>query len=361
MKEKMTYIVSVGMAVLVVAIAALVCVKFIDVNKKSDYEVESGALAYVEEEATRDVGEVVGKMQSVDQSYSESQSVVASESESVKQSEEESRQQSEAESIAASVAESIAESKKDAAEESLEAEEQASIDASIAESVAESIAESQAQSIAESESAERASKAAEGTLKLGNLAQGQINTIGVEDIPYIRQLFANTVVIGDSRAKGSVDCGVLSENEVSYYGGASCGTLFETTAAGAYKMRSKALFIVGLNDLGFYGGDANLFIEDFGRLVDSYLAINPNSTIYVQDILPVQEFGRFAWPYMDYRPTYNEALRNFCAERGYTFVEVADYATANYVNSEDGAHFGLEFYLIWAQAVANQMGLWEDL
>jgi hypothetical protein len=233
-------------------------------------------------------------------------------------------------------------------------------------SVAAAQAASQAQlesqlADAESREQELGQTQADGVVSGTVLSAGNVVHATMNDVPMIRKLFADTVVIGDSRAKGAVDNGVLSENEVAYYGGASVWSLYDTTARGASMMRSKALFIVGLNDLGFYHGNADAFKEALINLIASYLAINPNSKIYLQEILPVQEYGRYAWPMMDYRPLYNVAIQEICAEYGYTYVSTNAYALPEYVNSNDGAHFSQAFYLLWAQAVANQMGLWEDL
>lgn len=368
-------------------------------------DVESSIISYLAEQEELDVAEVIYAMQSIDdsreavleESRSVEESIAASiiassieesiyESMSVEHSIEESMSieasVAESASIAESIEESVAESASiaESIEESLA--EAASIEASIAESVSieASIAESMsvaaaleasriqleaelaaAQSVAESLEAISGTTAASGVVSGSVLSAGNVVNATMSDVPMIRRLFADTVVIGDSRAKGIVDCGVLTENEVAYYGGASVGTLYETTARGAAMMRSKALFIVGLNDLGWYHANASAFKADLINLIASYLAINPNCEIYLQEILPVQEYGRSIWVKMDYIPVYNAAIQEVCAEYGYTFVSANAYALPEYVNSNDGAHFGQQFYLLWAQTIANQMGLWEDL
>jgi hypothetical protein len=384
-------------------------------------EVEGRFIAYLQGQEQQDVAQVVWEMNSIDDSreavLEESRSIEESiaesiiessieesiyesmsveysiaESVSIEESIAESASIAESMSIEESIEESMSIAESESIEESMSIEESVaesmSIEASIAESVSieNSIAESARveASIAESMSAAAAQAASRAQLEsqleqaaskeqaLGQtqssgvvsgtvLSAGNVVNATMNDVPMIRKLFANTVVIGDSRAKGSVDSGVLSENEVTYYGGASVGTLYDTTARGAAMMRSKALFIVGLNDLGFYHGDAEAFKADLINLIASYRAINPNSKIYLQEILPVQEYGRYAWPMMDYRPLYNVAIQEICAEYGYTYVSTNAYALPQYVNSNDGAHFSQAFYLLWAQTVANQMGLWEDL
>lgn len=376
-------------------------------NAPITQEVESSIISYLAEQEGQDVAEVIYAMQSIDNSReavieesrsieeSIASSIIASsieesiyESMSIEHSIEESMSIEASIAESASIEESVAESAsiEESIEESMSVEasiaESVSIEVSIAESVSieASIAESMsvaaaleasrvqleaelaaAQSVAESLAALSGTTAASGVVSGTVLSAGNVVNATMNDVPMIRRLFADTVVIGDSRAKGIVDCGVLTENEVAYYGGASVGTLYETTARGAAMMRSKALFIVGLNDLGWYHANASAFKADLINLIASYLAVNPNCRIYLQEILPVQEYGRSIWVKMDYIPVYNAAIQEVCAEYGYTFVSANAYALPEYVNSNDGAHFGQQFYLLWAQTIANQMGLWEDL
>ncbi|MCM1307178.1 MAG: hypothetical protein NC223_01115 [Butyrivibrio sp.] len=315
-------------------------------------EIDSAAYEFVEEQEQIKVADVIDAM-----AYIKDSRVAATE---------QSIQESVRRSIEESVSESISEYIRVSEIESMEESQQQSIAESIQQSVEASIAESVQASIAESIAAREASiaameAAAEAALAEGKLCEGMVVKAGTDVIPLIRKLYSNTVVIGDSRAKGIVDNGVLTDNEVAYYGGASVGTLYDTTKRAAGLMRAKTLFIVGLNDLGYYGGDAAVFKADFINLIKTYLSVNPQSSIYLQEILPVQEYGRFAWRRMDSIPEFNNAIREICDEYGYTYVSATQYCLSKYVNSSDGAHFNFNFYILWAQTIANQMGLWGSL
>lgn len=350
-----------AIVVLIIGVTAKLIKPYSDISAAP--ATEQVAMDYIVSMNQREVKDVVGAMNSVEYSREEatSESIAESQSESVSIAE--SIAQSEAESIAESIAESVAESEAESIKESIQESVQESIRESIAQSEAASIAESAAEESRRWDELIRNTPVGEDEsgLTLGKLHEGDVMNITMADVPAIRKLFANTVIIGDSRAKTVVITGILTENEVSYYGGACVYALHDTTAAGAKKMRKKALFVVGLNDLGGYHGDAKRFKNDLKQLIGEYLAINPNSKIYLQDILPVLESGRYAWPNMDFRPAFNQAIVDLCNEMGYGYVSVSKYALPKYVNSRDGAHYDGAFYLLWTQAVANQMGLWEDL
>lgn len=303
--------------------------------------INSVAYNFIEKQSEADVVEVIHNMNSIGMS----------------------REDATLESIAESVNQSIAESISEYIRESEELSVEESVQQSIAQSIAESVQQSIAQSIAESVQQSIADReaAVEAALSRGELQKGEVMMASSSSIPLIRKLYENTIVIGDSRAKGIVDNGILTDNEVTYFGGASVGTLYDTTRKAALRMRKKALFIVGLNDCGWYHGNSARFKADYINLIQTYLNINPDCKIYLQEILPVQEYGRYAWSMMDYIPEFNTAIQEICSEYGYVYVSATEYCLPKYVNSRDGAHFGFQFYMLWAQTMANQMGLWEDI
>lgn len=274
-----------------------------------------------------DVGEVVAKMNSVAESRDESVRESISESESVERSIELS---------------SIAEEQSIVEEESI---------------IAQSIYES---SVAEeSRLAEEA--ALNAPLAGSHLIARQVTyECDDTDIPYLRALFSHCVVIGNSRAKNAVDCGILSENEVKYMSGVAVDVIHDFAMNAAYLYAPKTLFVMGLNDIGHFDGSNEAFKEHYLKLVNDYKAINPNSIIYLSEILPCPEEAR---PYF-YRffmiPDFNRRIKEVCDETGAIYVSARDYADFKYINSEDHAHYGKDFYYLWCQTMATQMHLWED-
>ncbi|MBR3036506.1 MAG: hypothetical protein IKI54_04365 [Lachnospiraceae bacterium] len=180
------------------------------------------------------------------------------------------------------------------------------------------------------------------------------------DIPYLRALFSHCIVIGNSRAKNAVDCGIMSETEVKYRSGNSVEQITPFALEQAYLYAPKTLFIMGLNDIGYYNGSNERFYQDYLNMVRQYQAINPNSIIYLMEILPCPEEAR---PYF-YRffmiPDFNARIRQVCEETGAIYVSATPYADFKYINSHDHAHYSKDFYFLWAQTMATQMHPWED-
>ncbi|MBQ6551129.1 MAG: hypothetical protein IJL78_06965 [Lachnospiraceae bacterium] len=257
------------------------------------------------------------------------------------------------ESVRESIAESVRESR--SVEESIYASslEQESIEQSVAESRFES-------SVAESSSIEEQEYLDSFLVGSHLTARSVTYDCDDTDIPYLRRLFSNCVVIGNSRAKNAVDCGIMSENEVKYQSGVSVDVITPFALQVAYMYKPKTLFVMGLNDIGHYDGSNERFYQDYLSLVRQYQAINPGQ-VYLQEILPCPEEAR---PYF-YRffmiPDFNARIRQVCEETGAIYVSASDYADFKYINSEDHAHYGKEFYFLWAQTIATQMHLWEDL
>ncbi len=230
---------------------------------------------------------------------------------------------------------------------------------------AESIAQSEAESIYAS-SVEQAQKEYEwaamtAPLAGSHLLPGQVSyELDDTDIPYLRALFSNCIVIGNSRAKNAVDCGIFTSAEIVFMSGASVEQITPVALNTAYMYKPKTLFVMGLNDIGYYDGSNARFKEDYYSMIANYQAINPG-IIYLQEILPCPEEAR---PYF-YRffmiPDFNARIMEVCQERNCLYVSATPYADFKYINSEDHAHYGKEFYFLWAQTIANQMHLWEDL
>ena len=244
-----------------------------------------------------------------------------------------------------------------------ESSELASMEASEAESrsIAESIREASIQaSIQEAKAAALMAKV-RVTYGSPHLVPGDVvYTCDDRDIPLIRKLFQNCIVVGNSRAKNAVDCGILTLNEVDYVSGKPAGFFDDTIAAAARRRKPRILIILGLNDLGAYQSDSWAFKADYEDLINIYRSINPNSAIFLQQILPVPDSAApFFWRYKQI-PVFDDRIRELCQEKGCYWVSANPYADFKYINSHDQAHYSKEFYFLWAQTLANQMGLWDD-
>ncbi len=248
--------------------------------------------------------------------------------------------------------------------------ESESIEQSIAMSIAleeSSLEASEAQSLYESSVAESSKEAEVAALNAplagSHLVAGEVVTnCDDTDIAYIRALFSHCIVIGNSRAKNAVDCGILTESTVKYMSGVPIKTLEPFALQQAYLYAPKTLFIMGLNDVAVYDRDAEAFKADYTAMLKQYQAINPGGKIYVMESLPLPDPAAEGYFYRAYTslPAFNDAMYRMCRENGWTYVSASEYAEARLINSEDHAHYGKEFYFLWAQTMATQLHLWED-
>ena len=315
-----------------VLILLLVIVYAKPVNASADAvpEVEEEALLSLEDLETADVGEVVYKMSSMEQSRAD--------------------YISESESIEASIAASI----------------EMSIEMSIAyeqSSIAQSEYESSYQSSVEEASSIAEWEALCAPVAGSHLIPGQVVTnCDDSDIPYLRKLFSNCIVVGNSRAKNAVDCGIMTEKEVIYVSGQPAEAFGDPVSQGASLFKPKAVLILGLNDLGYYKSDSYAFKEDYAKLIDLYYSINPNSTLYLQEILPVpDEAAPYFWRYKEI-PNFCARIQELAEEKNCVYLsKTSEYADFSLINSEDHAHYGKEYYFLWAQCIANELHLWELL
>lgn len=201
----------------------------------------------------------------------------------------------------------------------------------------------------------------DGNNATGILEPYKISTLSNSEVPKIRSLFSDTIVVGNSRAESIVRCGLLTQNEVIWEWAAHVDEVMDIVVQAANLYRKNVLFIFGVNDLGYYTSRTDDFKRDYGALIDAYREINPTGEIYIQEIIPVNEAYRFRWYNMDRVVDYNAVLRELCEEKGCTFVSSVQYAIEEFLLDDGaGVHYNYQYHLYWAQTMANQMGLWEE-
>lgn len=124
---------------------------------------------------------------------------------------------------------------------------------------------------------------------------------GYEKVENVAPLsyFDDTVLIGDSRTEGIVLYSGLSNLNAFCYKGLNvskldseaCITLpeyggkYTCYQAIEYTSFDNYYCMFGINELGWYNMD--VFVEDFGDLVDHIKSVNPDATIYVESVMPV--------------------------------------------------------------------------
>ena len=345
-------------------LTALLCFVLSCASNIQQESVDETLLAWINAEASADAGQKAAIIRSLDESRIEAsiqesvsiyESISEEESRSIEESVKESMAALESEEASRQESLSIEESSR---QESLSIEE-ASIQESLSVEASIRAEEEAAASYAAVISSVAESIASGGTPQ-GQMQRGKIVTVGDEAVPLIRQLFSDVVVLGNSRAKSVLDSGVLTENTVLYKWAAHMDEISDMVQQAASLQRKKALFIMGVNDLGYYMDNESAWKRDYLAMIALFRSINPNAQIYLQEIIPIKEAYRYRWHNMDRVVRYNEILREICAEAGCTYVTASDFAFDAFLNDDTGAHYDRRFHLYWAQTIANQMHLWED-
>lgn len=128
--------------------------------------------------------------------------------------------------------------------------------------------------------------------------------------------------------------------------------------------RPLAIFVMaGINDMS-HGTTAQQVAERVITLLDSIRTQAPQTRLFVQSILPINESsGR--WKSLSGRtddiPWVNMLIRAYCESNGITFVDIFPRLTRGRSNtlraelSSDGLHLNAEGYKIWAFELRRHM------
>lgn len=171
--------------------------------------------------------------------------------------------------------------------------------------------------------------------------------------------FANSLVLGDSIAQGLYEYGVLDQSHVLAERGAGVvnggGELASGQMAQAKALVPQALFLsYGMNDMKVTDQDSFLkaYREDLEDLKQSL----PDTDIYVNSILPVQQDTVAQQPVYANIPQYNEGLKHLCDELEITFIDNTDLVKEEYY-ADDGIHMAPAYYTEWVNRMAEVAGL----
>lgn len=170
-------------------------------------------------------------------------------------------------------------------------------------------------------------------------------------------IFEDCFFVGDSRTVGMTDSGYLDSSKTCAQIGVSVDHLawhMEEVAA----QNPKILIVsYGVNDAATYGSNVDSFIDNYASILADVKALLPNTTIYVNSILPVKDQCQNV--HNGDITLYNDALKELCQQDNYIYIdntEVAEEGADLY--SGDGLHFLPDFYPIWlvhiAEAICEQ-------
>ena len=118
---------------------------------------------------------------------------------------------------------------------------------------------------------------------------------------------------------------------------------------------SKVFLLFGFNDVGLFGIDGTL--ERWEIFIDRILEKSPDIAIYIQSCTPIHHKGEYTGYDNELFDEYNAALKEFCQEKGYHYVDIAPYfkdftnAMATKYSSDKFVHMTYDGTAVWERVL----------
>lgn len=234
----------------------------------------------------------------------------------------------------------------------------ASIEVLTTEGTSEETSETAAEDTEETDNTEAESTSEEETETEGG-ATTEVETTETTTQPETKRDLASVnydsvVFVGDSRTLslgtgGKLEYRIVPDSAIcATWGGQLVdGSAMDNTKNAAAKMRAKAVFWYGVNDVQMNPMRDNVdnFLGNYATLINEYAKINPSGKLYIVSILNTGVNEKDHYDGQEENIVrYNAALKKYCEECGYTYVD----ATALLVGEEgildDNIHFSEWFY-----------------
>lgn len=167
----------------------------------------------------------------------------------------------------------------------------------------------------------------------------------------LSEKFENAVIFGDFLAQGVYEQEILGESFVIAKESACVhdmdGTgVTENLEAAAQKAPQVLFLQIGSNDAALEEGSADIFEEDYRRFLEKVSEKLPNTKIYVNSILPVQQKVIAETETLADIPEYNKKLQALCKETGAVYLDNSDLVTEE-CYKDDGKRMRKKYYTAW--------------
>lgn len=188
-------------------------------------------------------------------------------------------------------------------------------------------------------------------------ADGSADTV-LSDVE-IRQVFAGSVIIGDSITESIVEYGYLDTDVVVSKRGLNIHAADDQINTAIDLNPTHVFMAFGSNDLELYGSASSEFIDAYRTQIQKIQAALPDVPIYINCILPVTDEAIEQTPELGYYSDYNDGLVNLCQELGCTFIDntsIVENSSEN-LYEPDGEHVIQDYYPKWLTHMAQIAGL----
>lgn len=169
--------------------------------------------------------------------------------------------------------------------------------------------------------------------------------------------FANSVVMGDSITKALEDYEFLDSTSVVAKNGINLAHV-QPELERAVELNPKNIFMsYGMNDLEYLWGNPQKFEELYENAVRTLQESLPDTKIYINGILPIQQKAIDKKPLYGNVDAYNEALVEMCTRLGLPFIDNSGLMQQEDIYQEDGIHPKPHYYPSWLENMASKAGI----
>jgi hypothetical protein len=172
----------------------------------------------------------------------------------------------------------------------------------------------------------------------------------------------NSLMDGFRLFSGIATCDYYAATSMTVLGAAStyCITL-DSGSAGTMidgltqKPYGKIYTLLGINEIGM---NVDAFIEQYGAMLDTIIAAQPDCVVYVMGITPVSQaksssHDLFNMPRIN---EYNAALKQLAGDKGCYYMDLVEAIAGEdgflpSTVTSDGVHFTADVYVKWAEYV----------
>lgn len=171
------------------------------------------------------------------------------------------------------------------------------------------------------------------------------------------EAFADAAILGDSRAVGFYYHEFVPEERVMAKGGGKITDVSEYLDQLTALNPEQIFLCYGLNDIGIgFWPVAEDYAVDYAKQVELLYEKLPDTTVYVNSILPAVGEGLNADPDYPRFGEYNEALAAMCKEKGWHYIDNTQMAKEHVdLYQADGLHVEKEFYKYWAANMLTEV------
>ena len=163
-------------------------------------------------------------------------------------------------------------------------------------------------------------------------------------------LFGDSVIMGDSRAVGFYSFEFLPESRVLAEAGNTIANILDHEDE-LVQLNPTTLFLCyGLNDIsiGLWSTKED-YVKDYASILDELHKKLPNTSIFVNSIIPAQQPAIDTTPVWGNIPEWSEAVHKMVEEKGFGWVSVDNLVSEHQdLYDPDSIHVQKAFYPLWA-------------